>query len=109
MFPIAKEHIMKSEESGICWKNLEMDGERSCIHGLQIFSDKSQISLSAGSLFFYPVHVTYITFMEDGRRKHISSENTVAAYLPVCFKRIHNPPALVTILHAHHIDTRQLC
>lgn len=82
MFSVGKEYVMKSAVSGICWKTLEMDGEKSCIGGLHIFSDKSKISLSGCSLVFYPLHVTYINFMEDVRRSHISSAKTVAAYIP---------------------------
>lgn len=81
---------MKSEVSVIYWKTLEMDGEKSCIGGPQIFSDKYQLSLSTRAIVFYPRHITCINFMEDVRRNYISSGKKVAAYLPARFEDVHD-------------------
>lgn len=84
-FRVAEVEIKASQNRDICWRTLGRDGEQSCIGGLQLFSDKSQTSLKAGALSFYPLHVTLVNFLEDWRRQHICEGRTVTAYLPVGF------------------------
>lgn len=84
---VKAENIVKDcTDEGVYWRTQPKDGEKSCMGGLQIFSDKSQIALKAGTLSFYPLHMTLINFTEEARRCHIVERRTVVAYLPVTFQ-----------------------
>lgn len=79
----AEDCVKKSLNRNVCWKIMARDGEQSAIAGVQVFSDKSHMSLDIDSLAFHPLHATFVNFSEDSRRKHITSGCTVVAYLPV--------------------------
>lgn len=83
--PAAERAIKQDCDSSVSWKTYAEDGVQSAIGCLQIFSDKSQTSLKAGSLVFYPLHVTLLNFTEEWRRAHITSGRTITSYLPVTF------------------------
>lgn len=58
-----------------------MGGEQSTVAAIELFSDKLPTSPKAGSLAFYPLHITSINFVEDTRRKHHGEQKT-ARLLP---------------------------
>lgn len=53
---------------------MESDGIMSFGGILQMFSGKSQVSMSAKGMQFYPLHVTLMNSSEERRRKLIGSE-----------------------------------
>lgn len=53
----------------------------------QVYSDKSQTSLSPSAAVFYHLHLTFSSFSEEQRRKFIEQALTVLAYLPLSFRR----------------------
>lgn len=87
VLPLAEDYIQRHTNNDVRWHSIHSDGEQSCIGCLQLFSDKSQTSLSAGAFKFYPIHITLLNFTETTRRKHICDGRTVFAYLPVNFSR----------------------
>lgn len=82
-FPCAEAYIKSHSNIDVIWMDSATDNEQSFIAGLQLFSDKSQTSLSSGSVQFYPLHVTLLNFTEEYRRRHIMNGDTIVAYLPV--------------------------
>lgn len=62
-------------------KSDKNDKVQSTVHCLQIFSDKFQISLSAGSLKFYPLRVVLYYTDKERRRKVIVKGNYIVIYL----------------------------
>lgn len=77
--------VNESSSRKISWKSRKRDDIESAIGCLQLFSDKSHVSMSAGSFMFYLMHITLLKILEEMRRKHISSGRTVRAGLPVRF------------------------
>lgn len=51
----------------------------------QMYSDMSQTSLQAGSIVFYPLHVTFLSLTKELKRPHIVIVRTVTVYLLVRF------------------------
>lgn len=51
-----------------------------------------QVSLFAGALQFYPVHVTHLNNSDERLRKLITSERAVVAYQLVIIKAKHTQP-----------------
>lgn len=82
-----KEQIELSQKRDVFWRTISLHGEQSGVGAIQVYSDKSQTTLGAHALFFYPLHVTLLNFTEEWRRANISSGRTIVAYLPV-----HNEP-----------------
>lgn len=79
--PFAYKHL--STNILVSWETSKNDIIDSAIGSLQIFSGKSQTSLSAGAMRFPPLHITVQNFTEAERSQHISDRSTVVAYLPV--------------------------
>lgn len=67
----------------------EKDGRQSPIGCIQLFSEKSHISLRAGAMVLQPIHVTQLKFSEKMRKRYIASA-TVCAYLLVEFHEAEN-------------------
>lgn len=67
------------------WGRRYINGKDSFIAAIQVFSDKSKTSLKAGSLTFYPVHITALNALEGKRKEHISKNRRLVAYLPDYF------------------------
>lgn len=57
---------------------------------IQPLSDKSQISLTAYSFYFYPLHVTLLNMPGKDCNSLIVSGKSVVTYLPVTFYRQQN-------------------
>lgn len=85
LVPLVKSIICKSESSTVTWREVGLDGEQSVVACIQLFSDKSQASLSASAFKFYPLHINLLNYREAERRSHITDGRTVFAYLPVRF------------------------
>lgn len=67
-----------------------MDGEQPCVTCLQLYSQKSHMSLTAGAIIFYSIHLTCLSITKENRRQHISSGRTIVEYLPVRFDYVEN-------------------
>lgn len=76
----AVEHYVKCQrDPDICWKERERDYVQSAVGCAQLFENKSQILLRAGSLVFYPLDWTGLTFNEDVHPHLITNGHTVFA------------------------------
>ncbi|NJK52916.1 MAG: hypothetical protein HC936_08975 [Leptolyngbyaceae cyanobacterium SU_3_3] len=80
-----EQHIKSSEMLESIWNIGSHDKWKSVVGCVQLYSDKSQTSLKAGGLTFYPLHITLMNFSEKIRRLQIMSGATVLGYLPVEF------------------------
>lgn len=80
-----EETVQRGANILVAWRDLRIDWVLSIAGTLQIYSDKSQISLSAGALDFCTLHITYVNFTENCRISHISTGRSIVAYLPVKF------------------------
>lgn len=60
-----------------------MDYEKSFVRFVQLCSGKSEGSLSAGSLYFYPLLATLLNLTENVKRAHINSGRAIFAYFSV--------------------------
>ena len=79
----AIEEIKCSSDPEVFWRNMKVHRSQSIMALLQLYSDKSQTSLSQNNFSFYPVHINFLNFKERVRREHISSGRSIFAYLPV--------------------------
>lgn len=70
----------------LSWKACKEDGVASFVGSLQLFSFKSQNSLSDGALQFYRLEATLLNFSERRRRALTCTKLTFVAYLPVHFE-----------------------
>lgn len=78
------------EDVDIFRGTLHTDSDQSAIGCLQLFSNKSETSLSSGAFIFYPMNSTLLNFTEKTRPDHISNYLTVFAYLPIRFDSTQN-------------------
>lgn len=58
---------------------------RSAVGYLQLYSYKSQTSLSSGFLVFHSIHITLSILLEGSRRRRITNSFMLLAYLPAGF------------------------
>lgn len=56
--PAVQKAVSTSEDPDMSWKTSEKDGTMSVVGCIELFSDKSQISLSTSSKKFFPLHMT---------------------------------------------------
>lgn len=77
--------IQCSNYTSLLWKTFDSDRIMYFVGCQQIFSDKTQVSLSAESLQFYVLHVSFLNFSKERRRKLVSNGNFVA-YFPFKFE-----------------------
>lgn len=87
--PTAKQLSKCSKTISLSWKPTDSDGVSSSAGFLKLISDKSQVSLSAGAMQFYPLHATLSKFSGKRRRKWISIGRAVMTYVPVKFEAKH--------------------
>lgn len=80
-----KKIFQRSANSSVAWRNLSIDGVQSTAGAPQIYCDKSKISLSAKSLDFYFLHITYEDFRVNCGISNISTRRSPVAYLSVKF------------------------
>lgn len=64
--------IKCSEDLSHSWKTIGSNGTKSSVGSHQIFSGKTQVSLSAGALQFHQLHLILSNFLEDRRRMPIT-------------------------------------
>lgn len=78
------EKILKmSAESSISWNDSEYFCPFSAERCLQLYSKKSQTSLSPGAMLFCPRHVLFLSFLKQARKRLISC-------LPMQLKKFKN-------------------
>lgn len=82
-WPAIERFIKCSKDISLSWKTAESYKIESSVGCFQVFSEKPQVSLSAGALQLYLLHVTILDFSEEPLRKLISSGRPVVMYLPV--------------------------
>lgn len=80
-----EEHMKSSEKLKSRWKNASDNKLQSVVGFVQMYSEKSQISLKAGGLTFYPLHITLLNFSEKMRLLLISPGAPFPGYLSVAF------------------------
>ena len=78
-FPRIIDAIMQSSRAEVYWDS----SGNNFIGPVQLYSDKSMVTLSAKSLTFYPLHVTLLNFKNEFRRSLIQRGETKVAFLPV--------------------------
>lgn len=61
---------------------MERGGEQSLVLILQIYGDKSVISVKPPRLSFYPFHLVSLNFAEEIRKNLITEGSTIVAFLP---------------------------
>lgn len=83
--PAVERSVYCSKNSPVLLEAVGIDGMKSTVGSLQLFSNKSLMSLSAVVLQFYPIHITLLKFSGEHRRKPIASEIIVVEYLPAIF------------------------
>lgn len=85
-----RQTIKRSKERIVSRKTKERDGTTSSVWCLQLFIDRFQTLLRAGSVGFYSLHITFLNYYEEQRRRHINNGRTICAHLPVPSRRINN-------------------
>lgn len=83
--PSAQNIINDNSDRTISWKVKHRDGVERAIGCLQLFGYKSDVSVNAAPLAFYPSHIDLLNFTEYIRSGHILSNRTIYAYLLVRF------------------------
>lgn len=61
---------------------MEIAGDPSFFAAVQLSSDKSHVSLKAGTLSIYPLHIRTLNFLEKCRWVQTIENRTLVAYLP---------------------------
>lgn len=80
-----EQHTDCSKRWDLIWISEDDDNLQSVVGCVRIFSDKSQTSLRAEELVFYPLHVPLINFRNWTRQLQIPPSAIVPAYLSVAF------------------------
>lgn len=83
--PAAEKMNKESKDWIILWEEKSRDIIELIIGCLQLFFDKSHLSMSAGSFILCPLHVTLLNFSEEQRRVYMKSDMIVCAYLRIHF------------------------
>ena len=80
-----KLHIMGSKDKDVVWYD---DGVRKSFVGfIQVFTDKTVAALKANSFAAHAVHITFMNFTKEFRRKMIQEGHTVVGFLPVALEK----------------------
>lgn len=75
--------VQSCHNHNVIWKKEEKDKVQSVVGCLQLYSEKSQTSLSAAPYAFHPLHITLLYFSKEMRRKQIVFGSSVVSYLPI--------------------------
>lgn len=78
--------------TSLSWKSFDSNEIRSLLECLQLISDRSEISLSAGSLQLFALHVPILNFFKEQRRMLASNGKTVIAYQLLKFESKNTTP-----------------
>lgn len=81
-------YIKAHRDINVRWCKNYKDGEDSFFAALKVFSDRSETSLGANSVVFYPIHLKLLNFTEEWCRKHIKGGNTIVAFLHIRHENI---------------------
>lgn len=73
--------IKKCTDYSVAWRSSKMATLQPIVGCLQNLSDKHQKTLSARSVWFYPLHATLLNFSAQARQNLVSYEKTKIAYL----------------------------
>ena len=94
--------IMGSQEKGAVWYD---DGIRKSFIGfIQVFTDKTVAALKANSFAAHAVHVTFMNFTKEFRRKMIQEGHTVVGFLPVALEKSDVEPSSSSDNGEHNIN-----
>lgn len=85
MFPEAKQYIKTHCGNNVTWSTVEESKTQSFIGALQLFCNKSQISLMATLFFFSPLHATLLNVQDKDCNSLMVSGKSVVVYLPSKF------------------------
>lgn len=64
---------------------MESEVEQPFVAAIQLFNDKSQVSLRSGALSFYSLHITDLNFLERRRWEQMIENRMLVVYLPVSY------------------------
>lgn len=78
--PAAEKLFKWNSYTSVSWKSFASDGIRSLVECLEMFNDKSQVTLFDGLLLFYALHATLLYFSEGRRRKLVANGKTFVTY-----------------------------
>lgn len=82
----AKLMIKRSIRADLSCQYEKTDGFPPAIACLQIFIDKSALSLIAESFPFLSLHTTLLSFSKEWDKRYISSRRSLCAFLPVSYE-----------------------
>lgn len=85
MCPAVENEIKGNSDPSVFWNCLKTDGIESIVGAIQVFSDKSQMTLSSDSVQFYTLHLTLLNLRNETHTRHINSGSSVISYLPCSF------------------------
>lgn len=85
IFPKAEQYFKTHNENNVTWSTVQELGTHSFVGSLQLFSDKSQMSLTVSSFHFYSLHASQLNIPDKNRYSLIVSGTTDVAYVPVKF------------------------
>ena len=86
-----KLQIMGSKDKDVLWYD---DGVNKTFIGfIQVFTDKTVAALKANSFAAHAVHITFMNFTKEFRRKMIQEGHTVVGFLPVALEKSELEPA----------------
>ena len=88
--PAVTDNILNHISTDSMWKYDADDEERSFVGFLQLYSDKSKMTLKASAFQFYPLHVTFLNFTDGLKRKCTTDGLTLIGFLPMTFFRVQN-------------------
>lgn len=87
LFPAVEKHIRTATEHNITWRTLKRRGNLSSVDRLQLYYDKSRITLAAISITSYPLHATTSILSENAHTSAIANGKLVVAHLLVEFSK----------------------
>lgn len=79
--------IMESEDGSMLWNDDAENGTVDDVLYLQMYSDKSALTLKGGSTKLYPLHISVLNMCPRKRTRCIQSGGTIVALLPVQFEQ----------------------
>ena len=78
-----KDKVLSSTDPSVIWYEQPFSDQMSFSGILQMYSDKSAVTLRKNGISAYPVHINFLNFKYPEWRRQILKERTLVAYLPV--------------------------
>ena len=75
--------VLRSSDPNTFWVDTCTEGGASFVGFLQIYSDKTAMTLKSNAMVAYPVHVVFLNTTTSYRRWLIDNGHTIVAFLPV--------------------------